>query len=763
VIGGGLTSAGEHLPAHWDGYEAAEPSTEQTFNVLEYLRIALKYKWLIAICVIGGLAVGFAVTALTTPTYTAASTIQIEREAPKVISIGGVEAADQQDQGPEFFETQYGLMKSRSLAERVAQSLGLAADNRFLSEMGAIPKSRSSSVVSGNPAARERWIAGILESHLGVSPVRDSRLVKITFDSPDPGLSAQVANAFADNYIASNLERKYDASSYARQFLEQRIAELKTKLEDSERQLVAYATQQRIITLTEGGSNNQPEQQESLDASDLGAFNAALVQAKANRIQAEVRWRATQTNSGLSVPEIIADPTIQTLRQSKASLTAQYQNQLKTFKPDYPDMLQLKGQINQIDQEIQAAADTIRNSLKTQYLTDSRLEDALEGKVDQLKGSVLNLRTREIQYNILQREVDTNRTLYEGLLQRYKEIGVAGGLSDNNISIVDRAIPPGGPSKPQPMHNFAIAGISGLGLGIALAALLETLDQVIRKPSDIETKLGLPMLGTIPLLDKGIQASEALGDVRSAFSEAYHSVRSTLNFTTNTGAPRILAITSARPEEGKSTSALALAQGFGRLGSRVLLVDVDLRNPSVHKVIGADNRVGMSNLLTTTAGIIDAIQPTTWPNLFVIPSGPLPPSPAELLAGPRLKALVEEMVEQFDMVVLDGPPVMGLADAPLIASIATGTVVVIEAGHTTRAQAQSGIRRLRMANAHILGVILAKFDARKSSSTYGYGYGYGYSYEYDYDYGPKKGSTEAHARKLEQALQDIDRAAPPAA
>jgi capsular exopolysaccharide synthesis family protein len=252
-----------------------------------------------------------------------------------------------------------------------------------------------------------------------------------------------------------------------------------------------------------------------------------------------------------------------------------------------------------------------------------------------------------------------------------------------------------------------------------------------------------------------------LVDVRSAFAEAYHSVRSTLNFTTNTGAPRILAITSARPEEGKSTSALALAQGFGRLGSRVLLLDVDLRNPSVHKMVGADNRIGMSNLLTTTAGIIDAIQPTSWPNLFVIPSGPLPPSPAELLAGPRLKALVEEMVEQFDMVVMDAPPVMGLADAPLIASIATGTVIVIEAGHTTRAQAQAGLRRLRMANAHILGSILSKFDARKSASTYGYGYGY--SYEYDYDYGPKKGSDKSRARELQRVVQDDDRAAPPAA
>jgi capsular exopolysaccharide synthesis family protein len=382
----------------------------------------------------------------------------------------------------------------------------------------------------------------------------------------------------------------------------------------------------------------------------------------------------------------------------------------------------------------------------------------LQGQVNQLKGSVLDERNREIQYNILQREVDTTRTLYDGLLQRYKEIGIAGGITSNNISIVDRARPPGGPSKPQPMRNLTLAGGAGLAIGIALAFLLETLDQAIRKPADVESKLGIPVLGSVPLLEKGVLPMEALQDTRSPFSEAYHSIRSTLAFSTKDGAPRVLAVTSARPEEGKSTTSFALAHGFARLGMRVLLIDLDLRNPSLHRTIGAENRIGASNILTGAARLQNAVQPTDWPNFFVLTSGPLPPSPAELLTGPRLVGLVKDAAEHFDIVILDGPPVMGLADAPLIASVANGALLTIEAGRTSRAQAQAALKRLRVANARMLGAVLTKFDAKKTS----YGYGYAYAYEYDYQYGRKQ--TESLTGSRPTALsQDRSRKPPPAA
>jgi len=742
--------------AAWDDAQFADaPETSQSLRLLEYWRVLYKHKWLIAAIVVVSLAIGFVGTLLTPRVYTASTTLEIDREATNVVGLNEVQPVDRLARDQEFFQTQYGLLKSWSLAQRVAQAENLGSDPALLKALGA----RRSRLRPG--AGSNDWVVGFLQRGLGVFPVRDSRLVRLTFDSPDPTLSARIANAFADNFIASNLQRRFDASSYARNFLEQQLAQLKAKLEDSERQLVAYATQQQIIQVAEPNPGKDAPPPQSLSATNLGAVNSDLTAAKANLVQVTERYRAALAAPGFAAPELLADPTITELRQEQVKLTIQYNDQLKVYKPDYPDMLQLKGQLDDVTRQLAAAADTIRGSLKTQLNAAQQQVNALQGQVEGLKGTVLDERNREIQYNILQREVDTTRTLYDGLLERYKEIGVAGGITTNNISIVDRARTPGGPSKPQPAHNLMVAGVTGLGAGVLLAFLLEALDQAVRKPADVESKLGLPVLGTVPLLQKGLQPMEALTDLRSPFSEAYHSIRSNLAFATNDGAPRVLAITSARPEEGKSTTAFALSQGFARAGLRVLLVDLDLRNPSQHKVLGIDNRVGASNLLTGAVRLQGAVQPTDWPNLFLIPSGPLPPSPAELLIGPRLVAFIKEAMEHFDIVILDGPPVMGLADAPLIASVAAGAVLTIEAGRTSRAQARAAIKRLRQGNARLFGAILTKFDARRTA--YGYGYAYAYDYEYDYQYGRKEAPPAVAAARSPALAQDLPRKTPPAA
>jgi capsular exopolysaccharide synthesis family protein len=740
----------ENVIAAWEDVQLADASEGvQGLRLLEYWRILWKHKWIIAAAAIIGVAAGLGVTLMTPKVYTASTTIEIDREAASPVgNVGDVAPMERVARDQEFFQTQYGLLKSWSLAARVAQTENFASDPQFLHAMGI----RRAPVRKGGG----EWVAGMLQGGLGVYPVRDSRLVRLTFDSPDPNLSARIANAFAQNFIASNLERRFEASAYARNFLEQRLAELKTKLEEAERQLVAYDTQQQIIQVGEPGGGKDSPPPQSLAATDLGGINGALIGAKANLAQVAERYRSIEAAPGLAAPEILADPTVQSLRGERARLQTQYNEQLKIYKPDYPDMVQLKAQMDDIDKQLGIAADTIRRSVRTQYQAAQAQVANLQGQVNNLKGSVLDERNREIQSNILQREVDTTRTLYEGLLQRYKEIGVAGGITTNNISVVDTARPPGGPSQPQPMHNLTVFGAAGLGGGVLLAFLLEAMDQAVRKPVDVETKLGLPVLGSVPLLQKGVQPLEALSDLRSPFSEAYHSIRSNLAFSTNDGAPRVLAITSARPEEGKSTTSFALAQGFARVGLRVLLVDLDLRNPSQHKTIGADNRIGASSLLTGAVRLTSAVQPTDWPNLFLIPSGPLPPSPAELLIGQRLSAFVKEAQEHFDIVILDGPPVMGLADAPLIASVAAGAVLTIEAGRTSRAQARSAIKRLRQGNARIFGAILTKFDSRKQS----YGYGYAYAYEYDYQYGRKHDPAPANAPSI---LTDRTRKPPPAA
>jgi polysaccharide biosynthesis transport protein len=715
-------------------------------ELAQYWRLLVKHRWLIVGAVVAALTVGVVVTLLSRPIYTASASLQLDREAAKVVNTEDTATpSEEMIAGDEFFQTQYALLASRSLAIRVAQSLGLTQSDDFIRQMG------------GNPRIGDRrdQVLTLMSKRLGVTPTRGSRLVTVSFSTSDPALSARVTNAFAEQFITANLDRRFEASSYARDFLEQQLAIVKAKLEASERDVVAYAISHQIIELTQNvqpgdGQPIEPAQQQSLVAANLEALSASLAAAKTARIQAEQNWREAQATPGLGLPQILQSPMVEDLAQKRAELNADYENQLRLFKPDYPAMLQEKAQIDELDRQLDLAAGTIRASLQTQYQAALRNEQELSGQVDTLKGSVLDLRDKSIEYNILQREVDTNRTLYDGLLQRYKEVGVAGGITTNNISIVDRAEPPPRPSSPKPLLNMGLSVLAGLIIGVGLAFVREALDQGVRAPSDIESKIGIPCLGAAPLLEKGIQPAEALADQKSSLTEAYQSIRSALQFATRDGFPKSLLITSARPGEGKSTTAFAIANSLARLGFETLLVDADLRNPSLHKSMGADNRSGLTNALTGAATLPEVVQKSDVPNLFLVTSGPMPPNPAELLSGARLKGFVDDAIASFDMVIIDGPPVMGLADAPSIGAMVTGILLVVEAGHTGQAQARAAIRRLLMANGHLIGAILAMFNSRHAS--YGYGYGYGYGYEYDYSYGKSEKAKAPRKRGLARIL-----------
>lgn len=696
-------------------------------NLAEYWRLTIKYRILIGSILAAAIVIGLALTLLMTPTYTATATLQIDREAARILDEDDTAPRESMIQGEEFFQTQYGLLRSRSLAERVIESEGLAASDAFLEAMGEQPAASSGTAAERLDQRREE-VLEVLQDNLDITPVRGSRLVSVSFTSPDPALAARIANAFAENFIQSNLDRKYESSSYAREFLEDRIAQTKSTLEEAERQLVAYAAQQQIINLNEGDTSN-PGATQSLVSRNLASLNSALAEATAARVEAQETWRRVQSASLLSLPDVFQNSTIQRLVEERAKLDSEYQQNLRIFQPDYPQMVQLRARIDELDEQIAALGREIRNSVRNQYEIAANQERALQSQVNELKGDVLDLRDRSIQYNILQREVDTSRTLYDGLLQRYKVISVTAVVATNNVSVVDAATPPTIPSGPKLLINLAIAVLLGLGLGVLAAFIMEALDETLATPDDVESKLGLPLLAVIPLLDKGLSPQEALDDVRSNFSEAYYSLRTALQFSTPNGAPSNLLVTSSRPAEGKSTTAYATAVNLARLGRRVLLADGDLRNPSMHRVVGVENDAGMSNLLSGGAELRSLVRPTRQENLDFIPCGPLPPNPAELWGGDRLKRVLEEAASVYDHVVIDGPPVLGFADAPLLASAVGGTVFVLEAKGTRRAQARGALRRLSVGNGHILGAVLTKFNTK--AVQYG-----GYDYAYDYHYGP---------------------------
>lgn len=697
--------------------------------LMQYLRIAIRRKWVLAGAVGIAVVLGLIATLLMTPLYTASTTIEISRESDRVVDIKGVEA-ESSPGDIEFYQTQYGLLRSQSLADRVVRELKLADDSKFFELFGEEKASGLFGVDAGarnTPAGREkrsREAARILLENIDIVPDRLSRLVTITFTSPDPKLSARVANAWTANFIESNLERRFEATSYARKFLEERLRQWRERLEESERVLVAYASDEKIINLPAAGATRDgPTVERSIVADDLASLNAELSAAKGEMVRAHSR--VTEVGANGAVEEALTNNAITGIRQKRAEVAAEYARLLSQFEPEYPEVKALATQLSQLDRSIASEENRIRTSLQQSYQASVARVGDLEGRVSNLKSSFLDLRRRSIQYNIYQREADTNRQLYDALLQRYKEIGVAGGVGTNNVSVVDVARIPERPSRPSLILNMLAALILGAGIGAALAFALEHIDEAISDPQEIADLLGLPVLGIVP---KAATESpiEALGDRKSPMVEAYLSVQTNLAFSTNHGVPKTLSVTSTRPAEGKSTTAYAIAHALARSKQKVVLIDADMRSPSVHHLFSIGNERGLSNYLAGSEQLDELISSSSLAGLSIITAGPQPPNAAELLTGQRLEQLLTALLTRFDHVVVDSPPVMGLADAPLIASRVEGVVFAVESHGIKASMVRVALGRLAAANAHVLGTVLTKFESKRSYFGYGYDYGYGY-------------------------------------
>ena len=696
-----------------------------------YLRIAQRWRWLIIGTVLACTLIGIIVTFLTTPKYTTNATIEISREADQVTTFQGVEretsVADQ-----EFYQTQYGLLRSRSLAERIAVQLRFVDSPAFFALFDAASDDPAFTINGGRypasgRATRQRVAGETLMRHFSVEPVRLSRLVNIFFTSPDPEVSAQIANAWGENFIQTNLERKVQATSYGRNQLQHQLADYKERLDASQRQLVAYASANHIINLpSQASGDGTTTQERSIVADNLAALNKALTDAIADRVQAEARFRERR---GASAASSLTNLAINSLRQRRAELAAEYQELMARFKPDYPAAQALESQINDLDQSIAREERRVTGSVDTaaegEYRQALSREQALQSRVEALKSDYLDLRRRSIQYNIYQQEVDTNRALYDGLLQRFKEIGIAGGVGVNNIAIVDQADIPQKPSSPKLLVNLLLSGLLGLILGAATAWILEQIDERIIDPGEVERELGLPLLGTVPkVVDQ--TPREVLLDRKSDLVDAYLAIQTNLGFTTEHGVPRSFAVTSTRPAEGKSTTALSLATTLSRGNRKVIVVDADMRSPSIHHLGGVDNDRGLSNYLAGDDNIQALLFTIEDLGLTAMSAGPIPPNAAELLTGARMTTLLTSLLQTYDHVVVDAPPVMGLADAPLIASKVEGVVYAVEAHGIRITQVQTALARLASANVRILGGVLTKFESKKAHYGYGYEYGYGY-------------------------------------
>lgn len=696
--------------------------------LVNYLSIFRRRKFIILGCVLGALLVGLLVTLLMTPRYTASATIAVQRESRNFAMVQGADNKETSNAADlEFYQTQYGLLQARSLAERVATVLRLYDNQQFLAA-GGEPDAAGWFAV-GKPTAkapsrteRTQRAAKILLKNLVVTPQRLSSLINLSYTSPDPKMAQVVTNVWGDQFIGQTLERRFEATSYARKFLEQRLKTLRDRIDESERQVVGYASRENIINLpapaAEGAAGGG---ERSMIIDDLATLNRELGQATADRVTAQSRLGAV---SG-SVPESLSNTAIAGLRQKRAEAAADYGKLMTQFEPGYPPAQALKQQINELDQSIAREEGRVGLSLRQTYTAALERESALKRRVTQLTGGVLDLRRRSIQYNIYLRDANTNRQLYDALLQRYKEIGVAGGIGVNNISLIDRAQLPQKPSRPWLLLNMIIALFAGISLGVATAIALEQIDQGVTDPSEVERILRLPLLGTIPKLTDG-DALTVLQDRKSALTEAYMSVQTTLGFSTDHGIPRTVAVTSTRPAEGKTTTSYALAITIARAQRRVMLIDGDMRSPSLHHLLGLDNAAGLSNFLSGNDDVAGLLRRSAFDHLDVMTAGPHPPSAPELLSSNRFEQLLAKLLEQYDHIVIDSPPVMGLADAPLLGSRMEGVLFVVEARHTQRGMVQVALDRLRATHSPLLGIVLTKFESRHAHYGYGYDYGYGY-------------------------------------
>jgi len=701
---------------------------------LRYIYASVRANLQLVLALIGGCIVASVlISFLQKPIYSASSTLQINNSSNRVFK-----KSDDEDQSDDagnasdtdlYLRTQVDILKSRSLAIRVAERLRLGDNPAFF-------KAEAAKVPGPEHSATDREMAavGLLRKHVDVALPHDSRIATVTFESGDAALSAQVVNAYANEFIAANLKRKFDSSGYAREFLARQLAEVKVKYEASEQALNDYARSAGLITTDSlGSSSDASKNGTSVTTSSLIQLNQAANEAKARRIIAEARWREISTGSGMNSTEIVSNASVSAMLGQKSAIESAIAEERSRHLDSYPTVQSKEAQLATINRQLQGMINSIRNAVKTEYMAASQSEQDLQRQVDGLKASRLNEQDRNVHYTILAHEQETNKQLYDGLLQRYKELNASAGVSVSNISVIDTAIIPTKPSSPNIPRNLLFGVIGGLLLSAAVLAIKEQFDDTVRIPEDINSKLGLTLLGVIPIIVEGDLTSQ-LEDRKSAISEAYNSLGGTLLYATASGLPRTLMVTSAQPAEGKSTSSFAIATVLARMGKSVVLIDADMRRPSLHRLVDNDNQTGLSMLLSGQSQVRDVVLASGRENLSVITSGPLPPAPTELLASHRMKETIEQARQLFDVVVIDCPPVLGLADAPMVAAVVDGVIFIAEADRGRHGGLKSAINRLRSVRANLLGGVLTKFDPVKGGKreTYYYGYTY-YNYQYGYD------------------------------
>ena len=709
-----------------DGQLTTSPqpnAAEGGLNSLSFVAVMnaiVRGKWLILGAAIVGVLLGLLVTHLTTPVYEATARIEINPESQQAVELEG-QAAASPVIDPIYILTQEELLQTRVLRERASRALRLDQNAEIVAPQATDAQKSFQAI---------KW----LEENVDAGNIPNTRLFQIVVESSDPNLSAQIANQYATEFIDLNIARQLASNDYARNFLVNQLAETKKNLEESERNLINYARERGIMTVRSSDDSGEV----SITAQNLAAANEALRDARTRRIASEERLR------NRAKPERRQNSASSSLEAELARLKAAYREKRDLFKPEYPEMAALQARIDSLESSLATISNRdqseIRDELLSQFRAARGEERQLASQLAKLEEVALSERANSVQYNILKRDVDTNAAQYDALLERMKQIGPAGTQVKNLISLVDPAEAPRAPVRPVMLVNLALGLAVGLIVGALAVVLSVVLSSRIRGQDDVNQLIGRPFIGAVPFHEDFHNSTIEMIDPKSPVYEALVSIANRLRFVSEKGFPKTLSLSSSIPNEGKSSTAYGLAQVLARQGRRVLLVDADLRMPTILGLdkselltnlpdqIKAKGRVGITDILLGDISTDEAIFSVA-ENFDLLISGQTPPNPAELLVGESFAAILRSQEARYDHVIVDAPPVLGLADSPVIASLVAGTLFVVQANRATSRQARKAIERLEANRGNVLGVVLSKTEPADGNGDYGYNYDYVYDAE----------------------------------
>ncbi len=752
-------NSGSHLPST-DFRDSIPNNLEEEIDLRDYIEVILRRKWM----VLGVLFFIFMSTLIFSLSakklYRATGTIEVSTESQKVTKFEDVVSEGLRSQ--EFIATQVSLLKSNAVAERVIESINLKNHPVFtgdddqngsfsldgikafiISSIRSISP-KDSETATGNQLISEtiedKKIMDFFQRNLEVTPNRNSMIINVSFISPDRQLSRDAVNELMEEFVAWKMDQRMDSSGKARQYLMKQIDRARINLEEAEEKQHQFARQAGIVSM-DSRLNNVFRQLEDI--------NAALGQAEADLIAKETLYEQAVKDGPEGLPQVLSSQMINELKKEHAKLHSEYENLIEIFHEDYPDVKAIMSRMSSIENRITSESEKIFNSIKHEYLSAKSRFEALQKNMEEKKQQALELNERATQYTIMSREVETNKAIYQSLLERAKEIESMTGISPSNIQVVDKASLPIFPAKPNVKRNLLLAIVVGLMAGIGLAFLVEYFSDTITNPDQIMERFQIPILGVLPLETAAKENPVEqifISDPRSPISEAFRTSRVSIQLSGSGSNARCIGITSTTQGEGKTTTASNLAQTFAGAGEKVLLIDADLRKPRLHKIynLTTNNGNGLSSFL---AGVIHKgfITKTNIDNLYLIPSGPIPPNPVELLASDRFSKLLKKSSAMFDRIIVDGPPHLGFADVLVLSRKVGGMILVSSIGETTR----DGLRHFKKSMNNVQGTILGCI-VNKINLTQRYGYRSYYKYyrAYHYDYGQKKKGSENQPEEL---------------